>query len=425
MMVSSLRYLQHLNPMSEPGLLAGAVGLLLPALLFSPFLPGWAPQLAMAGLGLLFLLRGLATGCWWGHTPVDGPLLLLAGLLPLQAWAGSYTTTETLPRTYAMAANLAVFWAVAAQRERPWLRWSGWLLLLGGLGIGLFLILGIQNNPTKLPFIDRSLYELLPGGFRPFWNDSGFNSNLVGGLLALFVGPSLVLIWQGNSWPQRDLAKVVALITGAIVLLAQSRGALLGLAVALPLVSLVHSRRWLWLWLGLLLAGLGWSCYTGPGFVTAAILSDSAVASVGSLQSRLALWERAFYLMWDFPWTGVGLGGVEPAIQQRYPLNSSGGFQHAHNLYLQVGAELGLLGFLAYLSFYATLLGLLIRTARDRRAGSARGLALALLAGLITFLVHGFFEVITYAPRPAVIVWALFGLMVAVATSRPVESRPQ
>jgi putative inorganic carbon (hco3(-)) transporter len=92
-------------------------------------------------------------------------------------------------------------------------------------------------------------------------------------------------------------------------------------------------------------------------------------------------------------------------------------FKHAHNIYLQAAAEMGLPGLMAHLSLYLILFYLLLQRALDRRAGYQRVLALGLLGSLITFLTHGFFEVITFAPRAAIIVWGLFGLMVAVSTS--------
>jgi putative inorganic carbon (HCO3(-)) transporter len=99
--------------------------------------------------------------------------------------------------------------------------------------------------------------------------------------------------------------------------------------------------------------------------------------------------------------------------------------KHMHNIYLQTGVELGLPGLMAHVAVYVSLFYLLLRRAMDRQAGYYRGLALGLLGSLIVFLTHSFFEVITYAPRAAIVVWGLFGLMVAVAphaVDRPPEN---
>ncbi len=423
-MVTSLQRINLYNPLNAPWLVGLGVVVLLPALLFSPFLPAWAPKLGLVGLGLIYLLRSLALGRFIGQTPADIPLFILLATLPLGLWVWP-DPLVSLPRTYAFVANVAIFWAVAGQRNTVWLPWSGWALMLGGLLVGAFLITGIQSTPTKLPFIERSLYELMPSGVRPFWNEAGFNSNLVGGLTALFLPPIVALMWLGERWQQRDLAKVAAVIVGAIVLLAQSRGALLGLLVALPLVTLLCNRRWLWVWAVVLALVGGWFSYLGPAQVLDSTLSLGEVGGEQTLLGRQELWSRALYVIQDFPLTGVGFDMFEPAVKLLYPLfshSNTGNFKHAHNLHLQTAVEMGLPALVAHWAFYLTLFYFLLRQARNRRGGVYRTLAIGLLGSLITFQVHGLFEVQTFGPRPALIIWALFGLMMAVATSQPARS---
>jgi len=423
-MTTTLRQLNHYNPLADSRIFGLVVLLALPALLFGPLMSPWAPPAASLGLLIVVGLHRLATGRLLGQTPLDGPLLLLLLLLPV----GLAVTAEpsiTLPRTYAVIANVAIFLAVAAQRESPWLHHSGWVLLWGGLVLGVALVLGTNFGSNKLPFIDREIYTLLPGGWRPFWNPAGFNSNLSGGLLALFWTPAVILIWLGNSWQQRDFAKLVVVVLTVLLLLTQSRGALLGIGLALLVITLLHDRRWAIAW-GLVLVGLlGLVYQSGAGPLLESILGRSDLFGDGSLQGRQQLWQQAILIIRDFPLTGVGLGMFEPTVRQLYApealTNTAQAFKHAHNLYLQAGAEMGLPGLGGHLAIYLPLLYLLWRRASDRRVGYERTLALGLLGSLIVFLTHGFFEVITYAPRAAVVVWALFGLMVAV-TTRPVSA---
>jgi putative inorganic carbon (HCO3(-)) transporter len=413
---------------------------LLPALLFSSFVPGWAPAVALVGLLVLFGLREAALrhslrsgvsqgGHVVGHTPADWALLLLLLSLPVGLLV-SGDLAVSLPRAYAFVANLAIFWAVAAQRDTPWLRHSGWLLLLAGLILGGVFLLGTRFGSAKLPFINREIYGVLPGGLRPFWNPEGFNANLSGGLLALFWAPAVVLAWRGDTWQQRDAAKLVAIALSLLLLLTQSRGALLGCGMALLVITLARpgytgragAQRWGWLlfWLVVLLVIAILAYQLGPGTLLETMLGRSDVFGDRSLQARQELWQRSIDLIRDYPLTGVGLGMVEAAIDARYTgglVGPDGQFKHAHNVYLQVGAEMGLPGLVGHLALYLILLYLLARRALDRRAGYRQALALALLGSLTVFLTHGFFEVITYATRAAVVVWALFGLMVAVTTS--------
>ncbi|MBK9091369.1 MAG: O-antigen ligase family protein [Anaerolineae bacterium] len=407
------------NPLRHAELLLALVGLLTPLWLFSTYLPRPAPWIALGGLFLLFLGRSLALRRWHGHTPADAALLLLALTLPVGLWA-SADRGVSLPRVWAFVANLALFWALAAQAHSRWLRHAPWGLLLAGLGLAAALLLGTNFGGNKLPFIQADFYSLLPGGWRPFWNPAGFNPNLSGGLLALFWAPAVMLTLAPTRWPLRLLAAFTTLLLTALLLLAQSRGALLGAAIALPVMTVLYRRRWLWVWLLLLAVGLTWAWRAGISLSPDTLLGQSAVLGASSLQGRIELWSRALYILQDFAFTGVGLGMVQPVVNLLYPLFTIGPdaqFLHAHNIYLQTGAEMGFPGLIAHLALYLTLLALLLaairRTADDPQR---QALLLGLLGALLIFLLHGCFEVITYATRAAIVVWAFFGLIVAAAT---------
>ena len=337
----------------------------------------------------------------------------------------SANAAVSLPLTYAFVANLALFWAVSAQRHTPWLARSGWLLLLAGLGLSVAILLGTHFSTAKLPFIDRSLYAPLPERWHAFWDQESFNPNISGGLLALFLPPAVALIWGGAGWQQRDIAKLVAVVVAGVLLLTQSRGALLASIVALLVITSLHSRRWWFFWVAVLV-GVSLAAYRlGPAPLLETLLGRSDLFGDRSLQARIELWQRAWYLLREFPLTGVGLGMVEPAIKQLSPtvlIRPDANFNHVHNIYLQVGAELGLPGLLAHAVLYLSLFYRLWQRATDPRAGYRRVLALGLLGSLTVLLIHGLVDAIIASPQAALVVWGLLGLMAAVATPPVGES---
>lgn len=415
----------HLNPMRNSGVFFLAILFLTPVLLFPSFLPRWTLVVALGLLALTALLRCLATKRLIGHTPADWPLLFLFLLLSVGLWA-SADRSVTLVRTYALVANLALFWAVASLVQTRWLRWTGWALLAAGFVLAAFFLLGTQFVAAKLPFIHRDIYGLLPGGLRPFWNPEGFNANLTGGLLGLFLMPAVILTLAGEGWLQRGLGLVVSSLLAVMVLLAQSRGALIGVAVALPVVTILLNRRWGWFWLILLIGGGVFAYTQGVHLSLQSTIDASETQGLNTLTDRVEIWSRALYLVQDFSFTGVGMGMFEPTVKLLYPTFQIGPdvvFKHTHNIYLQAAAEMGIPGLISYLALYLIMGFLLVQRALDRGAGLYRVVALGLLGALIVYLVHGFFEVITYATRSAVVVWGLFGLMVAVSTAEgePVE----
>jgi O-antigen ligase len=106
----------------------------------------------------------------------------------------------------------------------------------------------------------------------------------------------------------------------------------------------------------------------------------------GSNVERLRLWEEALTHIGEQPFFGVGLGNypllVKPSASYREPI-------YAHNLYLDIAVEVGLVG----LSFF---LGMIILSGTRLFLWWKRNkddwLALSLLAALVLFSTHAFFE---------------------------------
>jgi len=89
---------------------------------------------------------------------------------------------------------------------------------------------------------------------------------------------------------------------------------------------------------------------------------------------------------------------------------------HAHKIFLQVGVDLGLHGLVAWLALLILVCvcaWLVYR--RGRRQGDAvlAALGAGLLASQVALVVHGLTDAATWGTRPAVVVWAIWGLAMA------------
>jgi putative inorganic carbon (HCO3(-)) transporter len=392
----------------------------LPILVFSASLPSWMATAATVFLGLAFVARGVLTGHLLGHTPADWPLLALLLLLPVGLWA-SADPSVTYLRTDALVAAAALFWVVAGQRNQPWLRHSGWLLLLAGLGLAVA-VFAATTFPAKLPWVQIDISALQARWSVPFLQPGRFNPNLSGSLMALFLAPALALVLVGNGLAQRLVALAASVLLGLLLLLSQSRGAWLGVLVAVAVMTVIGNRRWLILWAPLALAALAATLAWGDRLDVAALMSGGSGGVASTLQGRQELWSRALYLMQDFPFTGVGLGMPEPVIKLLYPLFLVGPeseWIHVHNTFLQIGSEMGIPGLVAFVAMLLAVAAVLVRQAANPQAGVYRGLSLALLGSLIVFVVHGQVDAPLASPKLTVLYFGLMGLMAAVATSRP------
>ncbi len=203
--------------------------------------------------------------------------------------------------------------------------------------------------------------------------------------------------------PYYLLATAYFLISFGLMLAAlyasQSRGAWIGFAAAVVAVSLVRGGRTAALF-GLVVAAFAIAGAMGafqalpPAIIqrfsdalTALGIPDIATTEVTNANfaaiERLAHWKAAIDMWRDHPWLGVGFGNyavVYPAYAIGRWLDPLG---HAHNYYLNVGAETGLIGFLAYGLFWLAAFGLGWMAAR-RSSGFQRAVA----AGCVGVLVH-------------------------------------
>jgi len=197
-------------------------------------------------------------------------------------------------------------------------------------------------------------------------------------------------------------AVALGLMTVAM-LLTLSRGGWLGFAAAALIVSVLVSRRTavlvtLGVFLGsaaLLLSSFhvlppslvqratNFMPYLGDWDITRIVVTPQNFALV----ERLAHWRAGWLMFIAHPWTGVGFGNYPAA----YPLFAlpdwTDPLGHAHNYYLNVLAELGLGGLLAYLALWAAAFQLAWLAIRHN-SGVARGIAVGTLGVLIHLSVH-------------------------------------
>jgi len=219
-------------------------------------------------------------------------------------------------------------------------------------------------------------------------------------LLALIAPFTLVLFLQGAGWHWsrlwRALLLMAVVLSTAIIVFYQSRSALLGLITGLIMLAIClirGMREWLILLtviLAAVLLGLLLDAFAGFGML--AKFSDPV------RWTRLRLWLTAWQMFIDAPWLGQGVGGFsvlyeEYATALSLPEWLDWDQRHmpwAHNLYLELFAERGLLGALC---FGGWIISLVVALARIMRLEEAmRAPAAALFAAPWVILTAGLFD---------------------------------
>jgi putative inorganic carbon (HCO3(-)) transporter len=179
-----------------------------------------------------------------------------------------------------------------------------------------------------------------------------------------------------------------------------SRGAWMGFGAAFAAVNLASSRKGAIVFaaLVLLIASIGMvgGFRLLPESIVQRLTNFVPLIGVRDIRSievtdanyasleRLAFWQAALDMWGDHPWLGVGFGNYQVAYADYALPKWREGLGHAHNYYLNVAAETGLIGLVSYLVLWGAALW---QTAKAiRRSGDFYAKALAL--GALGILVH-------------------------------------
>jgi O-antigen ligase len=218
------------------------------------------------------------------------------------------------------------------------------------------------------------------------------NPNDLAAALALLI-PLAVALALSNKRLARLAYVGCALLLSIAVLITLSRGAFLGL-MALGGVLLWRLRpRFVFAWIaaGLLMVAAG-SVMIGSGNRLSTIL-DPATDETGSAQARQLVLQRATLVAMRHSVIGVGMGNFHHySIQELV----------AHNAYLEIWAELGMAGLIAYLTLivapFRSLRDLELKTAavRDKMSSDGYYLSVGLQATLAAYIVCSFFGSLQY-----------------------------
>jgi O-antigen ligase len=369
----------------------------------------WFP-LGLLLLGLSFAQRWVVTGRPTRLTTFDAPwALLLAGAL-VGSWA-SYDLGLSLPVLLSLAGCTALYYA-AANAPRPAVLAQA-ALLLGAGAAAYFLIQYRYVVPAEKSPLAFALGELISGPFprigawEPFPNGV---ATLLEGLIPLGVGLAIV-------GPSRTVRIANGLLTGVLAvatLATASRGAWVALVVA-GAIWLASRRR-----PGLLVLGMVAALAVGATLADLPLVGQT-LRQLFVRPDRLYIFRGSLYLIRDYAFTGIGLGDVFGRMYSRYVLLIPYVFlNYAHNLYLTVWLEQGLLGAMGIVWLVAAFLVLVVRRTR---VGESSALFQAVWVGVMVVLVHGLFDARQYMDLWSM--WPLYLLLGLVVSLCPARSRPR
>lgn len=244
-----------------------------------------------------------------------------------------------------------------------------------------------------------------------------FNPNFFAGYLAaiLVLGVGLMLDNDEKKRVKITLSFSLPLILIAIFL-TQSRGGLFSLLVGLFFVLLYRFRKRAILFYAVILLSI-------------LIIPNPVVQRLKTVKitdpyaySRIEMWKSSFPRIMENP-LGAGLGIYKYTSQRHaFPVEEAVArygkkAETAHNEYLQIAVELGVLGFFTFLwgIFLVVKEGLLaIQVLKTKRLGFPVGGAVGLLGGIIAILSHGLVDSNLHQPSVVILLIIFVGTIIAI-----------
>lgn len=375
-----------------------------------PFSEGNLRSIPAPNRNLFFLLALYLIVCLFSVSVSSFPELSLRGFIG---------KTLEYALLFIIAADLAAEPRTARRAMQALLAAAGLVILWGLVQEGLIHTAMYQGEARDFITGKRLDYVRMVG---PYENPNDLATFLmVAGLAAagwaLRAGKSRItpVLW------------VSAALIAACLSWTRSMGGLLGAFCGLALLGWIHrdNKQLLWSMAGAAVAAAGFFLITSSESLDK-LLTFSDIAS----NDRASMWQTGWSMFKDRPLFGHGLNTFMANYSSFAP-DAGKNPAYAHNCYLQMAAETGILGLSIFVIFLTGLSRHLWSALRMRTAGPAetaepelRAALDGISAALLGFLVQSTFDTNFYALRQAVLFWTLAGAAVALSTRlQSVESR--
>jgi O-antigen ligase/tetratricopeptide (TPR) repeat protein len=148
----------------------------------------------------------------------------------------------------------------------------------------------------------------------------------------------------------------------------------------------------------------------------------------GAVSQRWHIWKVTWNMIKSSPIIGSGLGTFPIIFPRfRYPNYGLdipyGNLQHAHNEYLEIWSEMGLIGLGIFLWF---IIGFFFHAIRYLRGRKEKGMVMTgLLSGIMGVLIDSFFSTSMRFTGPPFVFWLLIGLSVAMTMPKVTPTIPE
>ncbi len=264
----------------------------------------------------------------------------------------------------------------------------------------------IQGVEVNKSYVDVKLNAGMPGRVESFFD----NPNTFAEVLILLLPLVLALILCSKHLLGRLMACGVFAVGVAALGMTYSRASWVGIACAMVVL--------VFLWKPKLIPAFAILCVLAvpmlPDTIWNRILTIGNPAD-SSTASRVPLYEAALEVIKKSPFSGAGLGtaATQSYIADNNLYHGEAPFVHAHNFYLEVWIEAGILGIIGFVGGMLWNIKRAAHTVRHCPDSAARTITCAAASALCGAMVCGLADYLWNYPRVMCIFWFVFAMALA------------
>lgn len=269
-------------------------------------------------------------------------------------------------------------------------------MLLTSLIVSVVGVVQYHFSHMSPDWIDTHLYSKIPN--RAF--STLYNPNVLGSYFIMIISLAIAGFNCFDRKHGRLLNTAVLIAASLCMILTFSRGAWLGLAVSILLIFIFSEEK------PYILSVIGVTVLLALPELEAVLsrINPGLLSDDSSNVYRHYLWTMAVQTFEQHPLLGTGLSTFGFSLPSH---STAAGYlvSHAHNIYLQMLAETGLLGFTAFFGYILNSMYISFKLFRHSPCKQTRNLALGAMASFIGLLVHGSVDATLYLPQLSIFVW--------------------
>jgi O-antigen ligase len=241
------------------------------------------------------------------------------------------------------------------------------------------------------------------------------HTNIFAGYLALFIPLSAALFFHNTKGRVKEYLGRLFMVAAFCLIFTLSRSAVLGVWLAVFIIGLMRRS---WPLVVALIAMVLVAPFLAPKSIKDWSGSTGSVAELLLNRERFPIYETSFNMIGDHPIIGVGVN-TYCLNYQKYKLHNTSDdtadtMWYAHNSYLHMASETGLIGFTIFLAILFTLFLRWRRFYALSNDGFLKAVSLGIILGIFAFLIHGLTESNLYYPKIAVMFWFELALLAAI-----------